>query len=256
MNHDVVEPPKPLGREQSLALVASFPAWYHRIYLGDGVWTLPGRGFHEDVWAQFSKALPGDLGGRSVLDVGCNAGYFAIETKHRGAGPVVGIEYVDMFLQQALRIRDIWAVDVDYRQGDAHLISQLGRRFDLVVFAGVLYHLKNPLQVLEDLGRICDDAILVETEAIPDDPRNGVIVRQGVPAIPQLKRKGMMAFIERDELNGDGSNWWVPDAECVMGMLRTAGFVHLSRPVFLQPTRLCMVASKRPDSLLNLAAFG
>ncbi|MEO8481228.1 MAG: class I SAM-dependent methyltransferase [Acidobacteriota bacterium] len=255
MNTGLVEPPKALGREESLSLVASFPSWYHRIYLGNGVWTLPGRGFHEDVWAQFSKALPPDLGGRSVLDVGCNAGYFAIEAKHRGAGQVVGIEFVDMFLQQARRLREIWDVDVDYRQGDAHSITGLGQQFNLVVFAGVLYHLKNPLQVLEDLGRICDDAILVETEAIPEDPRNGVIVRQGIPAVSQFKRTGIMAFVERDELNGDGSNWWIPDTECVKGMLRTAGFVHLSKPVFLQPTRLCMVASKRPDSMLNLAAF-
>jgi tRNA (mo5U34)-methyltransferase len=256
MSHDLVEPPKPLGREQSLALIASFPSWYHRIYLGDGVWTLGGRGFHEDVWAQFSKALPANLGGRSVIDVGSNAGYFSVETKRRGAGRVLGIEFIDMYLQQARRIREIWDVDVEYRQSDAHTLSGMQERFDLVVFAGILYHLKNPLQVLEDLGRICDDAILLETEAIPDDPRNGVVVRQGVPAVPEFKRKGMMAFIERDELNGDGSNWWVPDVECVMGMLRTAGFVHLSRPVFLQPTRLCMVASKRADTLLNLAAFG
>ncbi len=59
-------------------------------------WTMGGRGVHEDVWAQFAKALPADLAGRSVLDVGANAAYLSIETKQRGAGRVLGIEFVDM----------------------------------------------------------------------------------------------------------------------------------------------------------------
>jgi tRNA (mo5U34)-methyltransferase len=251
----LTEPPHALPAAEGRALVASFPHWYQRIYLGEGVWTLPGRGFHEDVWERFSRVLPATLDGRSVLDVGSNAGYFALQAKRRGAGQVVGVEFIDMYLRQAEHVRQIWGLDIEYRRGDVHGVGAFPERFDLVIFAGILYHLKNPLQVLEDLGRICDDAILVETEAIPDDPRNCVMVRQGVPATLQPCRTGTMKFIERDELNGDGSNWWVPDAECVAGMLRTAGFRHVSRPVFIAETRLCVVASKRPDSMLRFDAL-
>ncbi len=63
---------------------------------------------------------------------------------------------------------------------DVHNIHTLAETFDIVVFVGILYHLKNPLQVLEDVGAMCNDAILIETEFIPDDPRR-LIVRQGVP---------------------------------------------------------------------------
>jgi tRNA (mo5U34)-methyltransferase len=249
------EPPFPLSAEKARALVASFPFWYHNIYLGNGVHTA-GRGHHEDVWDHFSKALPASFSGLSVLDVGTNAGYFALQAKVRSARHVVGTEFVQIFLDQAEAIRQIWGAEIDYRLLDAHDVAKLGQTFDIVVFAGILYHLKNPLQVIEDLGKMCTDAILLETEFIADDPRNCLVVRQGVPAEPQVTHKGVMKFLETTELNGDPTNWWVPDTECVMGMLRTAGFVHISRPVVMHGCRLVLVASKKKDSLLNIDAFG
>ena len=62
----------------------------------------------------------------------------------------------------------------------------------------------------------------------------------------------MMKFIERDELNGDGSNWWVPDTEWVLGMLRTAGFRYFSAPSYFTTGWMLLVASKRRDSILKL----
>jgi tRNA (mo5U34)-methyltransferase len=138
---------------------------------------------------------------------------------------------------------------------DAHDIAQLGQRFDIAVFAGVLYHLRHPLFVLEQLGKMCD-SILLETEFIPDDPRNCLVVRQGEPPTLQPMSRGFAKFIERAELNGDGSNWWVPDTECVMAMLRTAGYSRISLPVVLHQTRLLLVASKGERSLIDVEAFG
>lgn len=169
---------------------------------------------------------------------------------------MVGCEFIDFYLKQAEAIRKIWAVEIDYREMDIHDLLKFEETFDIVIFAGILYHLKDPLGVIEDIGKICTDAILVETEIIPDDPRNCVIVRQGAPAALQSRNKGMMKFIETTELNGDGSNWWVPDTECLMGMLRTAGFTSFSRPLMLTDSRLGLIASKRKDSVINLAAFG
>jgi tRNA (mo5U34)-methyltransferase len=254
MSTQLHEPPFPLP--DARAWVSSYKFWYHRIYLGGGVYTIEGHAAHHElVWQHFAKSLPQSFAGLSVLDVGTNAGYFALQAKARGARRVVGTEFERMFLDQAEQIRKIWDVDIDYRLMEAHDIASLKESFDLVVFAGILYHLKNPLLVLEALGRMCTDAILLETEFIPDDPRNCVVVRQGLPAMLQTTHQGMMKFIETRELNGDPSNWWVPDTECVRGMLRTAGFVHISRPVVLHGTRLLLVASKKPDSMLDLEAF-
>jgi len=164
---------------------------------------------------------------------------------------------MEHFLKQAAACARIWNLDIDYRMMDAHRVADTREAFDLVVFAGVLYHLKNPLQVIEDVGQICRDAVLVESEVIADDPRNCVYVRQGPPGNVAVRpcQKGIMKFIERDELNGDGSNWWVPDAECVLGMLRTAGFKHFSVPIYLTKNRLLVAASKSEHSLLDLTAL-
>jgi tRNA (mo5U34)-methyltransferase len=249
------EPPHARSRDETESLVKGFPFWYQRIYLGNGVYSLPHRAHHEEVWDRFRPAFPADLGGCSVLDLGTNAGYFPIQLKLRGAGKVVGLEFIDWILQQAELCKAIWGVDVDYRKMDAHAARSLDGRFDLVVFTGLLYHLRNPLQVIEDAGRLCNDAILVETEIIPDDPRNCVVVRQGAPATLQTRAKGVMKFLETNELNGDGSNWWVPDTECVMGMLRTAGFRFFSRPLLLGEARLCLLATKKESSLLDVSAL-
>jgi len=251
------EPPAAPSREELLALIGSFPYWYQRIYLGHGVYTVPGPRLHEELWRRIEPTLPADLGGASVLDVGTNAGYFPIQTKRRGAGRVVGIESVDDYLRQAEICRRIWNVEVEVLPIDAHQLDRVQEQFDLVVFTGILYHLKNPLHVLEQVGRLCRDAVIVETECIQDDPRNGVHVRQGPTNQIEVKfcQTGVMKFIEADELNGDGSNWWVPDVACVLGMLRTAGFRYFSAASYLEPTRLLLLASKQQQSILNLAAL-
>jgi len=251
------EPPNAPGRDELIAAVRSFPYWYQRIYLGHGVYTLDQPAHHEGIWKLIERAIPADLRGASVLDVGTNAGYFALQMKARGAGRVVGLESIDDYLRQAEFCRKVWNADIQYIPIDAHDVGSLREEFDLVVFTGILYHLKNPLQVLEDVGRRCRDAIVVETEVLTEHPENRVHVRQGPTG--QLRvtacSRGIMKFIERDELNGDGSNWWVPDTECVMGMLRTAGFTCFSTPRYPADNRLLILATKASRSLLSLDAI-
>lgn len=251
-----VEPPNPPSRDEAEAFVQAQPFWYHRIYLGHGIYTMPVT-FPDRVWAYLKPIFPADLLGASMLDVGCNAGFFSILAKLRGAGRTLGVESVDFFFNQAEYIRQIWQLDIEYRLMDAHDIGQIDEQFDLIMFAGVLYHLKNPLLVLEEVGRRCRDAIVVETEVIPEDPRNRVVARIGPrgKAALQPTTKGFMKFYERDELNEDGSNWWAPDTECLLGMLRVAGFKYFSRPIYHQPGRVLLIAAKSETSLLNWQAL-
>jgi tRNA (mo5U34)-methyltransferase len=256
----MIEPPAAPSREELTDLVHSLHWWYQRIYLGHGIYSLETGGhpaYHEVVWDRFKLAFPDELRGASVLDVGCNAGYFAMQMKMRAAGRVLGIDSMEHFLKQAAACKQIWNLDIDYRMMDAHQLADIREEFDIVVFAGVLYHLKNPLHVLEEVGRISRDAILVESEVVADDPRNCVYVRQGPPNSIRITpcQKGIMKFIERDELHGDGTNWWVPDAECVLAMLRTAGFKYFSTPIYVTTSRILVVGSKRENSLLDLAAL-
>ncbi len=251
------EPSPHWSREDLVAIVKSFPFWYQRIYLGQGVYTLDEPAHHEGVWQRLQASFPTDLKGASVLDVGTNAGFFAIQVKLRGAGRVVGIESLGDYLRQAILCRQILNLDIEYLALDAHHLDRIQESFEIVMFTGILYHLKNPLHVLEQVGRICQDAVIVETEIIGEDPRNCVYVRQGPMGLTRLIRctTGIMKFIEGGELGGDTSNWWVPDTECVFGMLRTAGFEHFSAPCLLNNTRLVLIASKKTPSVLDLRAL-
>ena len=225
----MVEPPNPPTREEAEAFIKAQGFWYHSIYLGNGIYTMPPT-FANQLWALIKPTFPVDLKGASILDVGCNAGFFSILTKLQGAGRILGVESMDFFVEQAEYIREIWQMDIEYRLMDAHDIDEIDEQFDLVMFVGILYHLKNPLQVLEGIGRCCRDVVVVETEIIPEDPRNLVVARVGQPGKIKLTAttQGFMKFFERDELNGDVTNWWAPDTECLMGMLRVAGFKYFS----------------------------
>ncbi|HJS18690.1 MAG TPA: DUF1698 domain-containing protein [Anaerolineales bacterium] len=247
-----IEPPNPTTREEAEAFVKSYSFWYHRIYLGNGVYTLPPT-LADQVWALTKPVFPLDLKGASMLDIGCNAGLFSIQAKLRGADRILGVEFLEMFYEQAEYIRKIWQMDIEYRLMDAHDIGKIHEQFDLVMFAGILYHLKNPLLVLESIGRLCRDAVVVESEVIPDDPRNLLMARIGPRGNFKLTptTRGFMKFYERDELNGDSSNWWAPDTECLLGMLRVAGFRYFSRPIYHAPSRILLIATKNEKSILD-----
>jgi tRNA (mo5U34)-methyltransferase len=250
--HPAARPP----REELVARVRAAGWWYQRIDLGEGVFTTEDPQYHELVWQRIAPAFPERLGGASVLDVGCNAGYFAIELKRRGAGRVLGVEPVPLHFEQAILCRDALGLDIQYVRLDAHEVARLGSRFDVVVFTGVLYHLRNPLLVLEQVGRLCRDVVVVETECIVDDERNVVYARQGPQGAVTVAacRRGFMKFVEGGELNDDGSNWWIPDTECVLGMLRAAGFTRFSTPIYPTEGRLLVLATRAETSLADVTA--
>lgn len=253
-----IEPPNPPSREELVALVKSFPQWYQRVYLGHGVYTIDEPVYHEGMWRRLRSAFPPDLQGASVLDVAANAGYFSIQMKRLGAGKVVGVDVHKDSLRQAAICRQIWDLDIEYRSADVDRMEGFEEQFDIVLFLGILYHLKAPLLALENVGQACRDAIVVETEVMSAGARNRVYVRLGPRGQARTTRctSGVMKFIEGDELNSDSSNWWVPDTECVLGMLRTAGFKYFSTPHYFWKERLMLIASKKKDSILDLRAFG
>jgi tRNA (mo5U34)-methyltransferase len=253
-----LEPPTTMSRDERLAIVRAFPYWYHRIYLGDGVYTVDHVEDHENLWCRFLPALPPRLDGLNVLDVGANAGYFSLQTKLMGARRVLAVEDYDAYLAQAEACRRVWDVDVEYRKLDANRLDVIDEGFDLVVFLGVLYHLKHPFHAIEQIGRLCHDAVIVETEIIKADPANQVTVRLGPygKCEPTPCHAGIMKFYECDEANGDWTNWWAPDRECLMGMLRVAGFRYFSEPLFLiDGARIALIATKYEQSMLDRAAF-
>src|SRR5436189_6363638 len=83
--------------------VAELGTWFHNLNLR-GVQTAPDHflgNYPENKWTAFAGAIPSDLRGQTVLDIGCNAGFYSIEMKRRGADRVVAIDFDDVYLAQA-----------------------------------------------------------------------------------------------------------------------------------------------------------
>jgi tRNA (mo5U34)-methyltransferase len=208
--------------------------WFHNLVI-DGVETAPAHflGDYPAVkWRAFREALPSDLHGAEVLDIGCNAGFYAIEMKRRGARTVLGIDSDPRYLEQARFAARHLGLDVEFRQLSVYDVGRLGRRFDLVLFMGVLYHLRHPLLALDLLHEhVVGDMVVVQSmirgsEQVAtyasDYPFDDVDVF-GEDTFPK------MHFVEHSYA-GDPTNWWIPNRACMEAMLRSAGFRILARP--------------------------
>jgi tRNA (mo5U34)-methyltransferase len=228
--------------------------WFHNLELG-GVQTAPEHflgDYPRANYRRFADALPADLRGKTVLDVGCNAGFYAFEMKRRGAARVVGIDTDPRYLAQARLAARVLGLDVELRELDVYRVAELGERFDLVVFMGVLYHLRHPLLALDLLhDHAAADLLLFQSmqrgpdAAAPvardyDFGETAVFDRPGHPA---------MYFVEH-RYAGDWTNWWIPNRACVEAMLRSAGFAverHPEREVYL-----CRRTPRRADELTEV----
>lgn len=219
-----MRPPRGAALEQRIRALAP---WFHNLEL-DGIATAPDHflgDYPRSKFERFAAALPANLAGKSVLDIGCNAGFYAFEMKRRGAERVVGIDTDPRYLAQAKLASEVLEIDIELRQLDVYGVDKLGERFDVVLFMGVLYHLRHPLLALDRLhDHVADDVLVFQSMLrgpapvpVADDypfEETTVFERPGHPA---------MYFVEQ-RYAGDWTNWWIPNRACVESMLRSAGF--------------------------------
>jgi tRNA (mo5U34)-methyltransferase len=191
--------------------------WWHPFTFPNGVTARGHKGggdaerCEEICRAEAEAAFKYPVRGKTLLDVGAWNGYFSLEALRRGAERVValdkftwehggfaGFELVRRYFAPAIEAveRDV----MDLR------LEPVGR-FDCVLFLGVLYHLKHPLYVLETLCDLTLEHLVLETHLD--------LIDYSRPA---------MVFYPGIEAAGDPSNWWGPNVQCVVDMLKTAGF--------------------------------
>jgi tRNA (mo5U34)-methyltransferase len=232
----VSEPPvkRKRSRAHIEARVRQLGPWFHNIDLM-GVKTAPEHflGDYPAVkWRTFSHCIPEDLSDKSVLDIGCNAGFYAMEMKRRGAVRVLGIDSDDDYLKQARFAAEVNQLDIEFRKLSIYEVPQLGERFDVVLFMGVLYHLRHPLLALDLLhDHVTRDLLVFQSMqrgsgSVPQLAEDYHFWETGVfddPGFPKL------FFIEHN-YSGDWTNWWVPNRACVEAMLRSAGFDIVEHP--------------------------
>lgn len=222
------------------AQIRALGPWFQNIEI-DGVQTAEDH-FLGDYpafkWEGFKHVLPDDLEGRSVLDIGCNAGFYSMEMKRRNAGKVVGIDSDPRYLRQAEFAAHHAGLDIEFRQLSVYDVGKLARRFDLVIFMGVLYHLRHPLLALDLLyehvvgGLMLFQCLQRGDERTPALAENYDFSEWTVFDRPEFPK---LFFVEQ-RYAGDPTNWFIPNKSGMEALLRSAGFViedNPEREVFL-----------------------
>jgi tRNA (mo5U34)-methyltransferase len=218
--------------------------WYHSIDIGNE--TTSGQKSPQMLDQEWNELGVPSLEGKTVLDIGAWDGYFSFRAEREGARRVVALDhyvwatrlieqqeyyrltgqtgepYIAPHLVPSLwdperlpgragfdlareRLRsNVEPIVADFARDDLRYLGS----FDVVIFAGVLYHLEDPLGALRKLRSLTREVALVRTVAVH---------------LPQVD-SAIWEFYPGAELEGDSSNWWAPNQAALEGATRAAGF--------------------------------
>lgn len=213
--------------------IDSLGEWFHNFKIREE-WTAPGHflGDYPNIkWKYMSQAFPEDLAGASVLDIGCNAGFYSIQLKQRGAGRVLGIDLDDRYLSQARFAAAALALDIEFEKRSVYDVDQIAGQFDYVLFLGVFYHLRYPLLALDKVvtkvrGQLFFQTMLrgslhsYQTKDDYDFWDKQVFEDKDFP---------QAYFIEKS-YSKDYTNWFIPNRSGAEAMLRSAGLKITGHP--------------------------
>jgi tRNA (mo5U34)-methyltransferase len=206
---------EPAAAEARAFLAEAQFVWHQRFDLAPGV---PSPGVSPADWLLEAFEMPQDLRGKSVVDIGTTNGATAFEVERRGADRVVAVDILDIDWFGFRALAQLFDSKAEFVQCSLYeLPDVLDETFDIVVFWGVLYHLRHPLLGLDGVRRLARDIVYLET-AVSDfrDAPSEAIAR----------------FHQLDDLGDDFSNWWSPTTAALTAWCRSAGFEVLSaRPI-------------------------
>ena len=196
--------------------------WFHSIDLGNGIIT-PGK--YDTSATLRTLNLPSSFQGKTVLDIGAWDGFYSFEAERRGAkrvlatdhfcwsGPGWGSQAGFNLARKALNSK----VE-DYEIDVMDLSPEKIGTFDVVLFLGVLYHLRHPLLALERVFSVTKELLILETDMDK-----------------VYDSRPVMVFYPGGELDNDPTNWWGPNPAAVTGMLKTAGFSRVETVTRIPP---------------------
>ncbi|HWF74034.1 MAG TPA: DUF1698 domain-containing protein [Solirubrobacteraceae bacterium] len=184
--------------------------WHQRFELAPGVWTPGGSPI---PWLCKMAQLPEDLSGLTVLDIGTTNAGTAFELERRGAARVLAVDIFDPDWFGVRALTEFLGSKVEYLRASVYeLAERIPGPFDIVIFWGVLYHLRHPLLALDNLRAVTGGQAWLETAVCDGE-------------LPRRLRGGPWTrFYRRDELSGDASNWFAPSVATLEDWCGSAGF--------------------------------
>ena len=245
-----------MTRDEMEKRVERLGPWFHCIDLGGGLVTKTRSAIGEPVehprptWEKVKACLPEALSGESVLDVGCNAGFYAVELKRRGAGRVLGVDSQRNLVRQAAFVRDALGLDIEYRRASVYDLDprELGQ-FDVTLALGLVYHCKHLVLALERLFAVTRELLILETAIYPPGHSPGSFTYEVGGLKPLLHP---LAYVENPgEAKEAVYNWFLPGVEALIALLKNVGFDEVEVFPATQDDRAIFACRKRepyPDS--------
>lgn len=222
-----------VDRETLARRIRELGEWFHNIDLF-GVNTAPGHflgDFPNIKWKYISSVIPTDLSGATVLDLGCNGGFYSIEMKKRGAARVLGIDVDDRYLGQARFAAQTLELDIEFQKRSVYDVAAIPGQFDYVLFMGVFYHLRYPLFALDNIvkkvgGKLLFQTMIRGSEQATRWEENYHFWNKEIFKSWDFPS---MYFIEKKYAD-DPTNWWIPNVAAAEAMLRSSGLEIVAHP--------------------------
>ncbi len=217
-----------MGNNDLIAKQIAQANWYHSFEVLPGIIT-PGRHFIDARKIIDDRyALPLDLTGMTALDIGALDGPYSFELERRGATvTALDIQHPDRTgFNTAKRVRQS---EVRYIQGTVYELSTLlDQKFDIVMFFGVWYHLKNPVAAFDQLSGVVKDSglLLLEGECfvnyaeLPDGTE--FLESDLIEAIVNAKLP--ISLFYSGAYKKDKWSWYIPNLACLKEWLTASGF--------------------------------
>lgn len=157
-------------------------------------------------WDRIAPVL-GDLRGKRLIDVGCGNAYYMFRAAALNPQMVLGLDpSIPFFLMFEMVQRWLRLSNMQYERLGAEDLDVFDRCFDIALCMGVLYHQRNPVQILRDLRNslVVGGRAIVESQSIPGE--------------------GTMALFPADRYAMARNVYFVPTQDCLVNWVRRAGF--------------------------------
>jgi 2-polyprenyl-3-methyl-5-hydroxy-6-metoxy-1,4-benzoquinol methylase len=162
-------------REELIATVGSLAPWSVPFRLAHDVNTMDQSTMEaqvanvralyrrELITATVADLLGDELGRTTVLDIGCNAGFFSLDIAGRGAQHVDGVDLRPANIAQARFVAAHYGVDnVEFHVSDVDAFAST-QQWDVVFNLGVLYHVTNPIELVQRTYELCRKFAVIDT---------------------------------------------------------------------------------------------
>lgn len=173
--------------------------------------------------------IPARLDGLRVLDIAPWNGFFSFECARRGAKEVVSLGPDDPDATGYTKTREILGVgNCTYIRSSVYDLSPVVHgTFDVVLFLGLIYHLRHPLLALDRIYDIAKDRVFVDSPVIDAMVFDKTICQESREKIlneGRVMHELPLLYFTKNSETGDPFNWFMPNRRALSDLVESSGF--------------------------------